>query len=681
MAPSPADTTIEGYPAELLVGFLCEFNVLRRYVATYPANHPIIDTGAQKVVSLLDQLLADRDDLTFGFTRNALMLGSGVLDRKNPIFRDLAGYFFNLGVASLTFRPGLTRQGLRQFCEITARKRDAAGTGIEAEVAASGILAIQVRMVRYDAFRASEGPIDDEEPSGCSLWERFIAGLMQDLPGGVEAPPDSGNAGPEQLADYVNRRVTGLAPGQRVQYSKSIAAFIGSVDRQMVGLARDLAVERWKSLVNRLAPEVRREVLRESFRELAERSGEKGSRDGGDGHGDIGASFFRIGVQDLWDETSDAGDIPADVAGDALERQVRLVFREDSADPDLELSARSSRSEQLPPLIRGEVEVLRATLTERQEARQLAAAILALRRLLDDPGNIGLLDRHLNDLCFSFLSQGDFSALAVVFSELARLGGAEASLFHRSDFLDEVLNGLDLWDKDKFAETAVLIDTVGAPFVGPLLNRLAVEENSLLRRFCLERLRSIGAPAREAAILRLRDERWHFVRNLIVLLRSFNDPQVVEDIRPLMDHKHPKVRLEALKTLINFNAPEAERRLLRELESIRSAVRLTAVHLAAMSRSSQVLDRLRALLAQPVLTAGGYALKDAVVDSLARIGNPTVLPDLERLMRSRSFLRPLLMKRLKVRAARSLRQYPVDKVRPELMSLAAGLDRGEERTG
>lgn len=33
MAPTVTETTIEGFPADLLAGFNCEFNVFRRYIA------------------------------------------------------------------------------------------------------------------------------------------------------------------------------------------------------------------------------------------------------------------------------------------------------------------------------------------------------------------------------------------------------------------------------------------------------------------------------------------------------------------------------------------------------------------------------------------------------------------------------------------------------------------------
>ena len=59
MNPADTITTIEGYPADLLAGFICEFNVIRRHVATYPPHHPIIDSSALRVVSLLEQLIAD----------------------------------------------------------------------------------------------------------------------------------------------------------------------------------------------------------------------------------------------------------------------------------------------------------------------------------------------------------------------------------------------------------------------------------------------------------------------------------------------------------------------------------------------------------------------------------------------------------------------------------------------
>jgi HEAT repeat protein len=658
MTPTDNATMPEGYPDDLLAGFICEFNIIRRHFATYPPHHPIIDSCARKVVSLLEQLLTGHSELTLGITRNALMLGSDILDRKNPIFRDLAGYFFRRGVASLTFTHGLTRQELLRFCELTGNNREpSVVAGLADELDTARIRAIQVRMVRYDALRSKEGIASDGDPAGAPLWEQFIAGLMRDLPpSDIESPAEG--APPEQMAQYFNRRMAVIPPGERAHYSRSIAGFIRSVDQQVAGRSRDQAVERWQGFVERLAPELQREALREVFPEQPlEIAAEK----------------------DFW-ETDNGIDFLVDTEAapameDRADRQIRLVFREDFIDQDFFLG--EQRPSLLPHLIPGETDKMRESLAEPRMLGQLATAILALRRFGGSTDSVELLERRLEELCWTLLRQENLTTLTQIAMIRERNGETKISLFKRADFLEEILNGLQVWGTDKFGEIAPFIDAVGEPFTNQLLIRLSVEENPLVCRYYLERLKNIGTPARDAALTRLRDEGWQFVMNLIILLRNFNDSRTLQEVRLLAGHQNLRVRTEVLKTLLHFGDPEGEKRLIKEMDSVRFDIQVAAVRLAGEYGRPRIVQKLRALLAHTAIIPQGYTLKEAIIDSLARIGNPAALPDLERFLKSRTLFCTGLLKSVKLRAAKSLRHYPADTVDDGLRKLAADILRGE----
>ena len=157
---------------------------------------------------------------------------------------------------------------------------------------------------------------------------------------------------------------------------------------------------------------------------------------------------------------------------------------------------------------------------------------------------------------------------------------------------------------------------------------------------------------------------------------------ILENIRPLVTHAHRRVRQEALKTLISFRDPDGDRILLAGLSSDRKSQRLEAVEFADNSSNQEVFTRLCALLVPRALTAAGFKLQEAVVETLARMGRPEALPPLERLLRSQNFLRPLLLNRLKRKVLLSLKRYPAGYLSEYLRESSAGIslpDREKRR--
>jgi HEAT repeat protein len=218
-----------------------------------------------------------------------------------------------------------------------------------------------------------------------------------------------------------------------------------------------------------------------------------------------------------------------------------------------------------------------------------------------------------------------------------------------------------------------LIDRVGEPFIAPILDRLAEEQSMSLRRYFMERLHKIGPAVKDAAIPRLRDSRWYFVRNLILVLRDLDDPLVIQHIRRLTRHPHTRVRQEAVRTLLHFRDPEADTQLLRDMADSDREVLINAVRLAEHSKNPAVLKHLIRLLSSGGLTGFDYELKSAAIHSLGMIGNPTAIPELEQFLKSRTFFRTGQLNRLKSETVQSLKHYPSQSV--------IGLLRGISKSG
>jgi hypothetical protein len=245
-------------------------------------------------------------------------------------------------------------------------------------------------------------------------------------------------------------------------------------------------------------------------------------------------------------------------------------------------------------------------------------------------------------------------------------------LYAEEEFISTVLDGFKVWGAKKHDEIRQLICHVSGPFIDPLIDRLADEETMTMRQFLMALLIEIGEPAKRSAIKRLHDKRWYLVRNLVILLRRFNDPEVMQPLRFLIGHSHPKVHLEALKTYQHFNDPKTDRYLLHELQTKSLQRQLNAAFLSRNSSSPDVYQALLTLLVE--LENSGfdpdYELRMEIVKSLAEIGNETSLPILHQALKGRSLLRPTLFTQYKSLIVRSFSRYPGHAVQRILNALA-----------
>jgi HEAT repeat protein len=187
---------------------------------------------------------------------------------------------------------------------------------------------------------------------------------------------------------------------------------------------------------------------------------------------------------------------------------------------------------------------------------------------------------------------------------------------------------------------------------------LAEESSLTIRRFLVETLSEVGGAARDQILTRLQDKRWYFVRNLILALRNLGDPSVLPAIRNLRNHEHPRVREEVLKALLHFQDPDADSHLIKDLASFDPETRRNAIQLAEMSKDPLVFQGLLDLLQRSPSNAAGIEIKESIIRSLSKIGNPMAFPHLERALQRKSFLNGRALNRLKGEIIKSLEFYP-----------------------
>ena len=684
----------------LLSDFIFELTISSRCVTSYPNGHPFIKASLEKVMKLIPQLFEFREEINLGIARDTLILDQNFLDKKNPVYKEYAKILFHRNIAALTFEKKIEFEELVHFNEILAMSLEKIleKGGIERIIENAGIKHIRVKAIGYDLFRViekdqvkSEG--DDNNPS--AVWEKFTRYLLDGTldPSGV-ALPFMDEINPELLARAINQDIGEGPHDKEVSYSEVISSYLKKVSGKENEPGRSQAyIQRLTRFVNHLNPELRRQLLSDSFKGFKPKEGfgeqvssnfqEEAILEGLENMNAqrISPSPFVLGLLQKLTKHCGKSDSPkiTPISGEEGAREywekLITVFGKQGGNETLvpesyqDTLQRIVATKPVSSLELKEIETLKESLDGQWVDAAIFIIILELLKSGLGRDNLESLKQNLVDSCRYFLEIGDFGTLNELHGRLMDCNLSALTMknpqvweiigiFNKPEFVEEVLNSLRIWEKQKYHHIKKLILRVGEPFLAPVLNHLAEEPSLSIRRFLIDCLLEMGETARNAILLRLRDKRWYFVRNLVLILRNLNDPWILPPIRRLLDHPHPKVREEVFKTLLRFKDPDAHRILLEDLSGKDKEAQRTAISLAENSQSGEVVNRLIELLNKGYILRSEIDLKKRIIQTLGRIGNPVILPHLEGLLQSNNLLQRNALNQLKAEIIRSLEYYP-----------------------
>ena len=252
------------------------------------------------------------------------------------------------------------------------------------------------------------------------------------------------------------------------------------------------------------------------------------------------------------------------VEDDEISHKMKTIFREHASEefvPD-DYQRKLNHiiaSDQISRLNMEEVTDLLSTVENRSIEGSIGQILMNLiREGVESPEERDLLLQNLSDMFGYFLQTGDYGQLHTMINQLTdgtfpvEIQYRLREEYGRREFLEEILDGLTVWGKPRYADIRSLIHKIGGQFIEAILDRLSEENNMSLRRFYMDCLIEMGPVTRVPIINRLYDPRWYFLRNLLIILSAQNDPSVVALIRPLLRSEDPRLQHEVLKTLVHF---------------------------------------------------------------------------------------------------------------------------------
>lgn len=709
MFNSVVNEMVEKVGAEkAIIAVVSDLNLARRHLSAYPPGHPVVTQALQKLQRTIESLLELKPRFTVGITRDGLLYNDDYLEKNNSICQTVSAALFERGIGTLSIHQLPSIEDLSHLLRLLTLKREeilAAG-GVDQLWKQSGVSSLEVVGIRYDRFSGTEELQLTRSEEQENLWERFVRLLMQGQVG-LAGQDQAGETRPEVLAATLNALFAqrlGHGSGLSSSIIRDSHATLHAIVTMSGGnhpaptspapLTDEQA--RLAAFIAALDPTLRRQIL-DGFCETI-------------GSGDtapLEAFFRQLGpgmLQQTYATAEQYNAAPELLKGilrtlapqmtrayettsdeEEIRDKVRVLVQEHRQEtyiPDdyfiglKDLLASTPLTPLDPETIGRFLSSLDATAIESKGSE------IILQLVVTDPEGTDTdeLIANLSDMCGYFLELGEYGQVLRILSQAAspqvpqRLRLALRDAFSRREFLDEILSGLTIWGKPKYDQVSLLIQVIGRPFIEPLLDRLAEEESMSLRRFMMDRVLAFGEAARPALVDRLSDNRWYVLRNIIIMLRSLAPGQEAERLRPLLKHANGKVRQEALKSLLLAGDPIAQRLLLRDLDSSDRETQLAALNLVDHTSPPEVVHKLLQLLTIGGFSPVEYELKAACVQALAEIGRPEILPELAKLLSSRSLLGFKALNRLKQDIVRSLDRYPPTATLPLLERLAKGSD-------
>jgi hypothetical protein len=368
---------------------------------------------------------------------------------------------------------------------------------------------------------------------------------------------------------------------------------------------------------------------------------------------------------------------------EVLRAELLTLFREEDIDrynPEDHLALLARAMLAWPtrtPVVLGTLEALGdrvASLTEDAVGRQLTETLLdLLGRYRDD--KTGPVFSRLGLLVQGALARGSLDEAALAIEGMTRLAAdhtvPEPTRAAMRGQLDR-LTGADTLSALAASLGAApgpavvrVVRLLGPGAIRSLLEVLAKEKVRVRRRRVFDLLSALGLDVVQEATPWLMDPNWYVVRNIIALLRVVGDRSSLATIRRLTGHADLRVRLEALRTLLESDPTVGHGYLRSAMADPDPRAATAAVELAGQRGGAAMVEPLLGVLASWDLRGHRRAVRLAALHALGRLGRPEALPRLARFFREPWVpLSPIAERRA---AYESLHGYPPDARAPLVM--------------
>lgn len=686
-------------------------------LAAYPPGHPVLTNSLDLIHRRLADLRGPAGEIALGIARDGIVYGEEKID--STYAQKFGNALYTRGVAMLRFDTATNVQEIETFLRMLGGGTAAESKRpIWEELTTAGVISINLQPVDYSDVKVSDD-LESERPRSDAeqLWDDILRAIVagkEMTPEGKRLLAQRVKSASElatlilQYANSIQQptqfdpdstfgvrftfRVDGETDGTEQEIGERMADTIGAFITASVGAKREIAVQQAIELLKTLPDSMRAAVMRSVLRAL----------NGDESAGALLRNFTEnlpndevlealrslssmmslsshaVRLVESLMATAKAAAATEAPPSPTLVTDLVHLFGDDDIDqynPEDHSQLLDQVSVQMPDPRTSSFTRPLTDLGERLEtidafalSEQLAKTLLNLLRTHAEHRAPWAILRRLEDLFRADIRESRFDQALVIARELQEFAivSANAAL---QDAIHDTFDAIGTPDTVR-----VLIDTLHASPTGQnraieellevlgsattknLIKMLAEETNRSRRRRLFDFVASLGTVIIPEVKPYLSDSRWYVVRNMIALVRAINDTTLLPDIRRAANHPDLRVRLEAIRTLIELDSSPPKNLLEDAIRDPDPKIAEKAIALVGSYGIKEAVGPLLQVIDGNDVWGARRALRLRALRALGELAESSALPHLQRFFTD-SFL-PWPAKEERRVAYESLAGYP-----------------------
>jgi hypothetical protein len=179
---------------------------------------------------------------------------------------------------------------------------------------------------------------------------------------------------------------------------------------------------------------------------------------------------------------------------------------------------------------------------------------------------------------------------------------------------------------------------LGTQSLPQLIQMLGELNDRKQRRILCEILAEVGKQGIDTLAEALNDEKWHLVRNIVMILGMIKEPGSVKYLKKVLKHVDVRVRRETIRTLEGISSGETKDLFIAALEDSDSTVRMPALRALRRLKAPGLFEVLSRNISRDKLKNKTFAEKKELLETIAVVGGEKAFPLLSELFKKKGLI-------------------------------------------
>ena len=252
---------------------------------------------------------------------------------------------------------------------------------------------------------------------------------------------------------------------------------------------------------------------------------------------------------------------------------------------------------------------------------------------LKEKGEAVLMEKRLDEIfpaCLVFVEH--LSTQPRLADDLRTLASERLRSFLNHDMIIYLVQRLAVKDEQHRGVINSILLFAGEDAARALLDSIIDSGDAIARRNLFNLIVRFGKQVRPLVEERLGNPEWYVIRQMVGLLGELKDPAAIDAIETVYANPEPRVKKEALKSLVKIGGPRATAILIRTLGEEDPSIVAQAIISLGVLKDPSVADILGEIALRRESLGETHEPKREAIKALGHIGSVKAVPYLEKLL-------------------------------------------------